>query len=618
MRFALILFVVVLLYVGEHGKKRFDGGVHGQQVSSVDAASRSQRLLRALHYKVTRQVAPLESEAFIYQLGGLSLDGTYFDDLSWRKLRNFTGDSPQYALHTLVDEMPALSTWMQSMGSMAELWQSLFTRYQWQDAIWEHARCTLLETTVPSVDELHSAEFDVLAYAEQLLERNHTLFARCLKRFGASICAEQAALRTETVDEAFSDFLALNDSSAPLDEQFRVLHACNGDVIMMDAHERFNEMRRAELGKFAELAPFMRAAMSPQRWWMWFVDLSNSTAANSTGAATTTTNYAQFYEDEKLLGLVPAVDDYFAPLNASDSGSQPLEHWTWASLGGNTGYDDDVLSLELLAERCEDLRIDADVARVDIERPWFDPLLLRQVKPLSMRGVNVSQWSNGELHTSNADGDFPLHSVAMIVARNVCFSSPSWDQYFVEDLLAESNRSSVPGQERFASDDDGGQEQALVVGPFTLIGDAYHFGLRGASRNASLLALPDGAGFCIAQAQVLGWVVRATPLAPTDVFHDNFELGRCDPAVLEPWNNSYPPDHCLVTLNQFADNDTLGEFDDDGADDDDGDDDGAEDDDGLRYLDSRGMRAWIPWSAASSRRIHCITFAAVFAIVLFM
>jgi hypothetical protein len=145
-----------------------------------------------------------------------------------------------------------------------------------------------------------------------------------------------------------------------------------------------------------------------------------------------------------------------------------------------------------------DLRVEFEVAKVIINRPWLD-LTLLDLTPVGVRGYVPSQWSDGSSFFAQISNyAFKLLPTAFIVARNIRLKSSSIEQYrdAIEETFEIGAESSVQigtfftGTRRVASSGTG--ERTFTSGRF--------------SSDGTLEI--DGP-------QIMGWVGVALPKFPT-------------------------------------------------------------------------------------------------------
>ena len=102
--------------------------------------------------------------------------------------------------------------------------------------------------------------------------------------------------------------------------------------------------------------------------------------------------------------------------------------------GVSGGFDKQSGNSELTAEG-SNLVIEFSVRKVLIQRPWFQPIILKY-PTLGIKGVKTNAWSSGELGFTSNKGSFPILPTAFIVAKDVKISADSFSST-VESSFSE-------------------------------------------------------------------------------------------------------------------------------------------------------------------------------------
>jgi hypothetical protein len=139
----------------------------------------------------------------------------------------------------------------------------------------------------------------------------------------------------------------------------------------------------------------------------------------------------------------------------------------------------------------DSLEISADIAKVNIMRPWFSESLFRLGHWYTNLAEEEGSISNGKMDSSNAGNLLPMYPVAFIVAKNIKIKAEfsHEDQEFIKKAVHAGT--------------------SVGFGPFSISGK-YGYGHSSESFNSDF---QNGTIF-IPGYQVIAWVSRLTPFSP--------------------------------------------------------------------------------------------------------
>lgn len=153
------------------------------------------------------------------------------------------------------------------------------------------------------------------------------------------------------------------------------------------------------------------------------------------------------------------------------------------------------------------IEISADIAKVNIMRPWFNESIFR----LPNWTTNLAEKggiSNGKLDSTNAANLIPMYPVAFIVARNISIKANF--SHEDEEHIKQSAKSSA----------------SVGFGPFS-IGGSYGYGKTEDKLNSDF----QNGEIKVPGMQIIGWVSRLVPLSPLGAAGSGSSVA--EPAVAE-------------------------------------------------------------------------------------
>ena len=156
------------------------------------------------------------------------------------------------------------------------------------------------------------------------------------------------------------------------------------------------------------------------------------------------------------------------------------------SIGGSAGSS---RTQKNTSSDTSNLQISFRMARVELRRPWFDPLLL-SLGGWSVHGRQRAAYSDGTGNGTN-HGVFPLYPTSFIVTRDVQISA-SWGHTDME-LISKN----VHGGGGFS------------IGPFTVSGSGSS-----SSSSTRVNSSFDGKTITVPGLHVIGWMNQVVPLSP--------------------------------------------------------------------------------------------------------
>ena len=138
----------------------------------------------------------------------------------------------------------------------------------------------------------------------------------------------------------------------------------------------------------------------------------------------------------------------------------------------------------------DSVEITAEIAKVEIRRPWFLESLFR-LQHWSTNLTNRGGISNGKIDSSNKNGLIPMYPVAFVVARNICIKADF--SHEDEEHIKESARAGA----------------SVGWGPFS-IGGSYGYGKTEDTFNSDY----QNGEIRIPGMQIIAWVSRVVPFSP--------------------------------------------------------------------------------------------------------
>jgi hypothetical protein len=151
------------------------------------------------------------------------------------------------------------------------------------------------------------------------------------------------------------------------------------------------------------------------------------------------------------------------------------------------------------------IEISADIAKVNIMRPWFNESIFR-LPNWSANQVENGGISNGKIDSTNAAKLIPMYPVAFIVARNISIKanfSHQDEQHFKESLKSGAS---------------------VGFGPFS-VGGSYGYGKTEDKLNADF----QNGEIKVPGMQIIGWVSRLVPFSPLGKTPNGSAVAEHDP-----------------------------------------------------------------------------------------
>lgn len=141
----------------------------------------------------------------------------------------------------------------------------------------------------------------------------------------------------------------------------------------------------------------------------------------------------------------------------------------------------------------DSVEISAQIAKVEIKRPWFLESLFRLQNWSTNLVKGKGEISNGKIDLSNKNGLIPMYPVAFVVAKDIRIKANF--SHEDEEHIKESVKSSA----------------SVGWGPFS-IGGSYGYGKTKDKFNSNY---QDGE-ICVPGMQIIAWVSRVVPFSPND------------------------------------------------------------------------------------------------------
>ena len=161
-----------------------------------------------------------------------------------------------------------------------------------------------------------------------------------------------------------------------------------------------------------------------------------------------------------------------------------------------------------LTEEGSDLKITFKVRKVNIERPWLNPDILKHSN-LGIKSFKRGEWSTGSLDPKENPGTFPLLPTACIVVKNIKVSAVAFSANFEERIQRDS--AAVSKIWTLNTNSKISRLNQIEIGPFAVGGTHNNFlgctKTRHHYNKESKTLEVDGA-------QIIGWICTVIPEFP--------------------------------------------------------------------------------------------------------
>lgn len=139
----------------------------------------------------------------------------------------------------------------------------------------------------------------------------------------------------------------------------------------------------------------------------------------------------------------------------------------------------------------DSVEISAEIAKVDIQRQWFNDAFFRINGWYNNYVPTVGSISNGKMDSTNKNNKIPMYPVSFIVARNIKIKADFSDEdktFLSQNVDAKSS---------------------IGIGPFSISGGYSH-----GNQDESFESAIAGGEITVPGMQIIGWVSRLIPISP--------------------------------------------------------------------------------------------------------
>jgi hypothetical protein len=180
---------------------------------------------------------------------------------------------------------------------------------------------------------------------------------------------------------------------------------------------------------------------------------------------------------------------YFLSLRPEPSDPKPMVNQESWGLWTHVDEENRLITTASVEDQTKDVDISFKFARVEIYRPWLDPLIF-SLPGWTFAGLQAGDLSTGSI-TDNA-GILPLIPVAFIIAKDIHISA-DWSETDAQRAMMAASEDAPP----------------IGFGPFSLSGQYYMN--QPATQPTSTF---DGTTISSPGVQIIGWVNQLVPFCP--------------------------------------------------------------------------------------------------------